>query len=255
MNAKVSAIIITYNEATAIERCIDSLLPVANEIIVVDSFSTDNTKYICLSLAKQHNNLRFFQRDFTGYSNQKNWGIAQAKHPYILSLDADECLTPTLTAAIKIALKKSDYKAYQFNRLTWYCGKWIKHGHWYPDRKLRLWHKKYGSWNTRPIHESVQLKAHTKIAHLKGNLLHYAFISEQEHLQQIAKYTTISANMLYQQGKKANFYHIYLKPIWKFISGYLFKAGFLDGKQGYAVAKHSAYATYLKYTKLKNISK
>ena len=141
MEVKVSAVIITYNEERNIKRCLDSIVGVADEIVVVDSYSTDRTEEICKAY-----HVKFIQHRFFGHIQQKNWAILQATSPYILSLDADEALSDELRLSILKAKKNWTHDGYYFNRLTNYCGKWIRHTSWYPARKLRLWDSRKGSW-------------------------------------------------------------------------------------------------------------
>jgi len=134
MQIQLSVVIITFNEEKNIARCLDSVATIADDIVVVDSFSTDNTKHIC-----EEKNIHFIEHKFDGHIEQKNWAITQAKHQYVLSLDADEALTKELQVEIIKAKNNWQYDGYSFNRLTNYCGVWIKHCGWYPDKKLRLW--------------------------------------------------------------------------------------------------------------------
>ena len=247
---KISTVIITYNEERDIERCLLSLKNISDEIIVVDSFSKDRTKEICTG-----HDTRFFEREFLGYSDQKNFGNTQAKHLYILSIDADEVLSPDLEKSIlEFKKNKNSLEAYSFNRLTNYCGKWIKHCGWYPDAKLRLWKKSLGGWEGE-IHEEVKLDTETKIGHLNGDLFHYSYHSIAQHVNQANKFTDYTAAEAHRRGKKASLFKIMFNPIWKFKRDYIFKGGFMDGYYGFIVCAISAFATFLKYTKLRQISK
>jgi len=243
---KISATIITFNEEKNIERCLQSLQDVADEIIVVDSFSTDKTKEICLKY-----NVKFFEREFTNYSEQKNWAIQQTSNSVILSMDADEAISEELKANIVTAKKNWNADAYSFNRITNYCGKWIKHSGWYPDKQLRLWKKESGQWNGNKIHEKVQLNKDSKIIQLKGNLLHYSYYTIQQHIAQINKFSELKADQLYQKGKKANCFKILFSPLFKFIKHYFFNLGFLDGFYGFIVCVNSAHSAFLKQVKLR----
>ena len=147
---KLSAVIITYNEEEHLEKCLNSLIDVADEIIVVDSFSTDKTKEICIAKGA-----RFVEHKFDGHIEQKNYAISQAKNQYVLSLDADEALTEALKIEVKNIINNWEYDAYVFNRLTNYCGTWIKHSGWYPDKKLRLWDVTKGKWGGENPHDMV----------------------------------------------------------------------------------------------------
>ncbi len=253
---QLSVLIITYNEANNIKRCLLSLQEVADEIIIVDSFSTDTTEIICKEFASKLTiPLHFEKHAFEGYAAQKNYALSLANFLHVLSLDADEALSPELIKTIQTIKTDWQYAGYYCNRLNNYCGTWIKHGSWYPDRQLRLWNKQYGNWNNAKVHEKVVLKKGNNTGHLKGDLLHYTIHTEDQHLKQIDKFTSLAAAELYQKGKQANGYYLYIKPAFKFVLNYFFKGGFLDGYYGYKVYKNSAYAAYLRYAKLRDITK
>jgi glycosyltransferase involved in cell wall biosynthesis len=245
----LTAIIITFNEEKKIATCLSSVKDVADDIVVVDSFSTDKTKEICLSY-----NVRFFEHIFEGYIEQKNWAIKQAKYNYVLSLDADESLSEQLKETI-ISIKNNwKYDGYSMNRLTNYCGKWIRHGGWYPDKKLRLIDSTKGQWGgTNPHDRFVMHRRDGQLGHLKGDLLHYSYDSVEDHLKQTENFTTIAAQALFERGYKLTFVKRYLSFISKFIVDYFFKFGFLDGYYGFIIAFFSAKATYTKYNKLKRL--
>jgi glycosyltransferase involved in cell wall biosynthesis len=243
----LSAVIITFNEEKNIGRCIDSLAGIADDIVIVDSFSTDKTEEICRSKG-----VRFVQHVFEGHIQQKNWAITQATHKHILSLDADEALDEILKKSILDIKQNWKKEGYYMNRLTNYCGKWIKHCGWYPDKKLRLWDSTKGHWTGINPHDKYELHsgdAHT--AHLKGDILHYSFYTVEQHLKQVDYFTNISSKALFEKGKKANGLQLLINPAVKFFRDYIFKLGFLDGYYGFIVCKISAKATYLKYAKLK----
>ena len=255
MTQKISVVIITLNEERNIERCLQSLQGVADEIIVVDSYSTDRTKEIC-----EKYNVKFIEHAFEGHIEQKNYAMQQATFPFVLSLDADEALSDTLRQSIqKIKNGNSEAyhlaDAYKFNRLNNYCGKWIRHGAWYPDTKIRLWNKSKGSWGGINPHDTVVMQTNTKIIHLKGDLLHYTYNSISEHIQQIEKFTTISAEHAKKNGKKVSIPLILLKSKWRFIGDYVFKCGFLDGYYGLVICRINAMTTFLKYAKLRQLYK
>lgn len=247
---KISAVIITFNEERNIERCIRSLHDVADEIIVVDSFSTDKTEEICNSLK-----VRFYQTKWDGYSVTKNYGNSLATHNYILSIDADEVLSEELKKEI-IKIKNADNPsdAYCMNRLTNYCGSWIHHCGWYPDTKLRLWNRLKGKWEGN-IHEEVVLAKESTITTLKVDLLHYSYYSIHQHVNQANKFTDLTAMEAFSKGKKAGIFRIIFSPIIKFKKDYFLKLGFLDGYHGFVICIISAFATFIKYTKLRELHK
>jgi glycosyltransferase involved in cell wall biosynthesis len=245
----LSAVIITFNEEKNIARCLDSLQGVADDIVVVDSFSTDKTKDICLSKGA-----RFIEHAFEGHIQQKNWAKAQAKYPFVLSLDADEALDDELKRSILEVKKSGTKEGYYMNRLTNYCGHWVKHCGWYPDTKLRLWDSSKGEWTGINPHDKFEMFGGDKnTGWLKGNILHYSYYTLEDHYKQVEYFTNISARAYYEKGKKAPFFKLIVNPVAKFIDHYFLKAGFLDGKSGYRISKISAYATYLKYKKLRTL--
>jgi glycosyltransferase involved in cell wall biosynthesis len=238
----ISAVVITYNEERNIERCIRSLLPVADEIVVVDSLSKDNTKNICLRYP-----VRFIEHPFEGYVAQKNWALQQAQHDYVLSLDADEALDEELQTEILRLKHNMQADAYRMNRLTNYCGRWIYHCGWYPDRKIRLWNKNKGKWGGLNPHDRVEMQEGSIIKQLKGNILHYSYYSIEDHHRQIEHFTKILAESMYQAGRKTNKVHMYLAAGFKFLRDYFFRWGILDGKEGFIISYLSAGATFKKY--------
>ena len=248
-NIRLSGLVITLNEEKNIGNCIDALKQVTDEIIVVDSFSSDETENICHSKG-----VSFLQHPFTNYAQQKNVALQAAKCEWVLSVDADEILSATLIREITEWKKNkadspSGIAAYYIKRRNFYCGQWIKYSGWYPDAKLRLWQKNNGQWEGI-IHEQVVLAKGTKTAYLKGELLHHTCNSVAEHIRQINNFTTIEAQRDFQKGIRPTFYHLYLKPLWKFVNTYFIKLGFLDGYYGWLIAKNSAYARHLRYVKL-----
>jgi len=245
---KLSVIIITYNEEKNIKRCLTSVVDVADEIIVVDSFSKDATAEICKSFPS----LKFVQRKWEGYSNTKNYANAIASNDYVFSIDADEALSEQLKKSIAMIKAEGLKQAYQMNRITNYCGKWIKHGSWYPDRKIRIWNRKKGEWQGE-IHEKIQFKKETQVVQLQGDLQHYSYYNIEEHYAQIEKFTSLSAKELFEKGKKTSVFKMFFSSIAKFIKDYFFFLGLLDGKAGFRIARLSAKATGLKYKKLKKL--
>ena len=247
---KISAVIITFNEEKNIGRCLESIKDIVDEIIVLDSFSADNTEKIC----KEYN-VKFYQHEFDGHIQQKNRALKLAENDFVLSLDADEALDKTLKEEILKVKKEFKSDAYYFNRMTYYINKWIRHTDWYPDRKLRLWNKQKGKWGGTNPHDTVIMQSDTKKMYLRGNILHYSFNSISEHIQQINKFTDIAAKELYKKNKRISFSMIYLKSIWKFFNSFILKLGFLDGYYGYIICRLSAEAKFLKYIKLKELYK
>jgi len=249
-SVKISAVIITFNEERNISRCIDSLQDVVDEILVVDSYSKDKTKQICLEKG-----VTFMEHAFEGHIQQKNWAKGQAKFDHVLSLDADEALSEELKDSIKQIKMQFIEDGYSFNRLTNYCGKWIKHCGWYPDVKLRLWDRNKGKWTGVNPHDKFELNQGCKSHHLKGDLLHYSYYTIDDHLNQYNKFTTIGAAESFKRGKSISVGGILVKTIWKFVRDYFIKAGILDGYYGFVISANSAHATFTKYVKLKELNK
>ena len=239
---KISAVIITFNEERNIGRCIDSLQDVVDEVIVLDSYSTDRTQTIC-----EQRGVMFTQRTWDDYSSQKNYGNSLAQFDYILSIDADESLSNELKQSITEIKSGTIVTAYTVNRLTNYCGKWIKHCGWYPDKKLRLWKNGEAEWNGT-IHETLQ-HSMTGIGHLQGDLLHYSYYSIAQHVGQINRFTDLQAEKLVNSGKSPSILKIWFSPPFKFLQKYFIQGGFLDGKEGYIISRMAAYYVFLKHVK------
>ncbi|MBN1949964.1 MAG: glycosyltransferase family 2 protein [Bacteroidales bacterium] len=239
----LTAVIITKNEERNIGRCLESIQMIADEIIVVDSYSEDSTEAICM----QFKHLRFYSKEWKGYSETKNYGNSLASGNYILSIDADEALSPELARNIQHALKgNSSIGAYSFNRLTNFCGKWIHHCGWYPDRKVRLWRNGLAHWEGT-IHERLVISGKPGIRHLKGDLLHYSYYHLEEYYSKTRKYAEMVARDRFRRGKRSPALKLFLSPLSCFISGYLLKGGFLDGRSGWIICTTSARVTYHKY--------
>lgn len=244
----ISVVIITFNEERNIERCILSVKSIADEILVVDSFSKDRTQEIC-----EKHGVRFVQHAFEGHIEQKNWAASQASFPHVLSLDADEALDETLQAQILAVKSNWIASGYEMNRLTNYCGKWVHHCGWYPDTKLRLWDSRLGKWAGTNPHDKYELQSGCTVQKLKGDILHYSYYSREDHYKQVDYFTTILAKSQYKIGKKAPIIVLILSPFVKFFKDYFIKLGFLDGKTGFVICRISAYATFVKYRKLRNL--
>lgn len=243
---KVSGVVITYNEAQHIESCIRALQQVTDEIIVVDSFSRDNTPEICMNFG-----VKFFSHSYEGQVEQKNYALGKTQHDVVLAVDGDEVLSEELINSIhQEKVLGFPSAGYELNRLTNYSDYWIKHGGWYPDWKLRLWHKSKGSWQGQNPHDRVILNEGVKPKRLKGDILHYAFDSVSEHRARIENYASIGAKSMHSLGKKSNWFLVLFSPMWKFFRDYVIKGGFLDGKYGFIIARLSAKSKYLKYKKL-----
>ncbi|MBK6933488.1 MAG: glycosyltransferase family 2 protein [Saprospirales bacterium] len=245
---KLSAVIITYNEERNIGRCLDSLSGVADEVLVVDSFSTDQTAAIC-----REKGARFLQHAFEGHIEQKNFALEQACYTWVLSLDADEALSDPLRESIRTVKAGWRFDGYRMNRRTNYCGQWINHSGWYPDRKLRLFDRRLGRWGGTNPHDRVEMQPGCSTALLAGDLLHYSYYSVDEHYSRARKYAGIAARAMHSKGKKAFWWNLFLNPLAKFVRNYAFRRGFLDGQAGWTICRITALETYWKYRALRQL--
>jgi glycosyltransferase involved in cell wall biosynthesis len=245
----ISIVVITFNEAKNIVRCLNSVKLIADEIIIIDSNSTDTTELAC----KQFN-AKFFKRTFTDYADQRNAAFELAKMEYLFFLDADEELSELLIQVIqKLKQTGMDKDAYKVNRFNNFCGKWIKHGMWYPERITRIVKNGKGKWFGR-IHETLQPIEGSSILLLKGDLLHYSYNNIESLVAKLNNYTTLQAIQMQEMNKKATLFKLYSNPIWAFINGYFLKLGFLDGWEGYIIHKSISYQTMIKYAKLRKMN-
>lgn len=244
----ISVVIITKNEERNIARAIDSVEGLADEIIVVDSFSTDRTKEICL--AKK---VTFIQTEWQGYAATKNYANSLASYSYIFSLDADEAVDALLAEEIRKIKEKGMSGVYKVNRLTNYCGKWIRHSGWYPDYKIRIFPKNGAYWVGDFVHEQLQILPHWPVHTLKGHLEHYSYYSFEEHRQRADYYSRLAARKMAAEGKKTFFLFPYFSAFFRFFSMFVLKAGFLDGYMGFKIALISAQSNILKYKELQQL--
>lgn len=240
---KLSAVIITLNEQRNIGRCLESLAGIADEIVVLDSGSKDDTRKIC-----ENYNVRFFTEKWKGYSQQKNTANHLAANNWILSIDADEALSPELKQSILNWKNAGKEEFAKFNRLTSYCGQWIRHCGWYPDPKIRIFDKTKAFWKGE-VHEQLSFDSDINIKYLNGDLLHYSYYSVDEHIAQTNKFSTLAARQLIDENQPVTFLKVLIKPSAKFIRNYFLNLGFLDGFNGYVICRISALQTFLKYFK------
>jgi glycosyltransferase involved in cell wall biosynthesis len=241
---KISAVIITFNEEDRLPDALASLQDVADEIVVVDSYSTDRTPEIA-SQAKAI----FHQHRFEDYGRQKNFAMQKAGHEWILNLDADERVSVELEKAI-IELKENgppaNTAAYAIRRKTFYLGRWIHYSGWYPDRKVRLFRKNGSIWQGR-IHE--RLVVNGAIAPLPGDILHYTYRDISDHIRRLNRYSSLLAEEIVRQKKKCLFLRLLILPPVTFFRHYIWKLGFLDGFAGLVIATVSSWGTAMKYFK------
>jgi glycosyltransferase involved in cell wall biosynthesis len=246
---QISVVIITLNEEARIEGALKSVQAIADEIILVDSFSTDDT----VKIAKNYTP-HTFRRKWTNYADQKNFANNEAAFPWILSLDADERLSPELAQEI-LDLKKMEpgCAAFSMPRQVWYMGKWIRFSGWYPDRKTRLFRKDSARWEGEFVHES--LKVDGRLSRLKGSLHHFTYRDIRDHLERINQFSTLGAKKLFAQEKKCRWYHLVFLPCSRFVKSYILKLGFLDGFAGFVISIFNGYAIFVRYAKLREIWK
>lgn len=227
----LSACIITHNEADRLADCLASLT-FCDEIVVVDSASTDRTREIAAEWGA-----RVITRPFTGFASQKQFAVEQATHAWVLCLDADERVSPELIAAIEEARRAgfADAAGFRMPRCSQYFGRFLRHGNAYPDYSLRLFDRRRAHWRQgREVHERVQVTG--PVHRLKGDLLHLPFRSLQQHLRKQERYARMMAQHAFEQGRRASLLKLVLAPTWRFFRGYLFRLGFLDGWHGLAYA-------------------
>jgi glycosyltransferase involved in cell wall biosynthesis len=245
---EISVVIITWNEEKGIGRCLKSVKDIADEIIVIDSFSTDRTGDICGQYGA-----RFIQHAFAGHIEQKNYALDQAFFNHVLCLDADEELSPAMRTSVMEAKNKWTHDAYSFNRLTWYCGKWIRHSTWYPSRKVRLADRRKVRWEGINPHDCLKTVPGATQKHLKGDLLHYSYESVEEHSDKVSRYAALAAQAYYHAGVRSGPVKMIIHPAWRFLRDYLLELGFLDGRQGFTIARLSAKETLYKYRNIRKL--
>ncbi|MDQ3072141.1 MAG: glycosyltransferase family 2 protein [Bacteroidota bacterium] len=241
----LTVVIITNNEARNVERCLKSASTVADEIIVLDSFSTDETPLIC-----QKYGVKFIQKEWAGFAKTKNMANEFASTDWILSLDADEELSPELQQEI-LDIKKSDHQYfYTFSRLTNYCGKWVQHCGWTPDVKLRLFDRTRARWTGEYVHETLETDPGITTLPLRNICRHYSYHSLEDHARRVNRYSTLAAEERVNRGIKPSYLKLLFGPGVKFWNTYLLKKGFLDGKEGLFISIISAYGIFLREAKM-----
>ena len=240
---RLSVTVITKNEAADIGAALASVA-FADEIVVVDSHSTDET----VTIARQHTE-RVFLRDWSGYIDQKNFAAAQAANDWILSLDADERVTPALAAEIKATLSgEPTQHAYRIPRVTWHFGRWIRTTDWYPDYQLRLYDRRAAQWTGQYVHEAVTVRG--AVGQLRHELEHYAYRDISDHLETMDRYTTLAAKQMYESGRRAGLLQVAGHPPLAFLRNYIARGGFRDGAAGFTISAMNSYYVFLKFAKL-----
>lgn len=240
---KISAVIITKNEADNIGRCLDSL-HWADEIVVVDSGSTDNTMEICRDYGA-----KVIETEWRGFGKTKQLAVNSAKYDWVFSIDADEEVTPKLADRLKSIRKAGPHASgYRIKRNSFYLGKMIRYSGWNRDYPLRLFNRKYGNFNDKRVHESVKIKG--TVGKIEERILHYTYPTISSYIKKMDLYSTLGAELLKDKNKKAGIFKALFHAKIKFIKMYFINLGFLDGKAGLALALNSAFSVYLKYLKL-----
>jgi glycosyltransferase involved in cell wall biosynthesis len=236
-----SAVIISHNEARTIGQCVEALRKVCDEVLVLDSQSTDGTIEICEKLGA-----RVVQQQWLGYSKTKNLGNQMARHDWILSIDSDEILSDELIETLR-QLKPEQGKVYALDRVTEFEGKWVWHSGWYPEWKPRLFDRRQVEWQGDFVHETLRMPADTKVVRLKGKLFHYSYKDTDDHLRRLEKYARLGAEGQFAAGKKVTFVKRYLAPAARFVRGFFLKKGFLDGRIGLEICRREAAMVRRRY--------
>ena len=246
---EISAVVITYNEEKRLADALKSVEGIASEVIVVDSFSSDDT----VKIAKNYTD-KVFKRKWTNFSDQKNFANSKASCPWILSLDADERLSLELRREI-LLLKEGEPACSGFSmpRQVYYLGKWIRHSGWYPDRKVRLFRKDKARWEGEYVHEKLVVEGETE--KLGGSILHFTYRNISEHLDRINSFSQLGAQKLYSEKKKCRWHHFVFLPFFRFTKSFFLKAGFLDGFPGFFISVLNGYSIFIRYAKLREIWK
>lgn len=245
--APLTAVIITKNEASNIARCLNSLLSIVEEILVIDSGSEDDTVLIARQMGA-----RVIHTEWKGYAQTKNFGNNLASNSWILSVDADEVISPELANEI-LNLKLTKGQAYSINRLNNFFGQWIKHSGWFPDWKIRIFEQQNAYWVGEYVHEKIKFSDPVRIKKLDGFLFHYSYQSHQDHWNRIELYSGLSAAELFANRARPSWIKQKGGPVFRFFKTFILQRGFLDGKAGWTISKRAAHTVRLKYEKLNKL--
>ncbi len=245
----ISVVIITKNEAHIIANTLQSLQTVTHDIVIVDSGSTDDTVAICKKM-----NARVIETDWSGYGINKNKGIEAAKHDWILNLDADEAIDAELRESLLQLALTNDEEVFDMRFKNFFCNKWIRFGEWGFDWHIRLFNRKKVHWNNVAVHENLVFSKDVIVTKLKGNILHYTVQNRREYDAKTDHYARMNAKKYFTAGKKPSWFKQYFSPAFAFMQHYIFRLGFLDGKEGFIIAKTTARYTFLKYLYLKEMT-
>jgi len=245
---KISVVIIAFNEEQDIGRCLESVMGVADEVLVLDSLSTDGTEAICRQF-----DVRFEQHPFDGYVSQKNRALKMATHDYILSLDADEALSGKAKQEVLKAKSSWKFDGYIFNRRNNYCGRWMRFTSWYPDRKLRLFDRRKAQWTGLDPHDYIRMEPSSVVVRMKGDLLHWAIHTKEEQLAKMEQFARISARFYFEKGIRPGKISAVVHSVWRWFREYCVYLGILDGRAGWQVARFSAFYVWRKYYYLRQL--
>lgn len=240
----ISVILISKNAERYLRECLDSV-SWAGQIVIVDSGSTDAT----LQIASEYGAEVVQTQDWPGFGPQKNRALDQARCPWVLSIDADEVVTPELADSIRVAISCTDQDAWEVSRLSSFCGQWIRHSGWQPDWIIRLFRRDAARFSENLVHESLQVPSR-RIGKLQGLLLHYSYADFEEVLSKANHYSTLAAKMRLERGERSSLSKAIGKGFWAFFRGYVLRAGFLDGRMGFILAIYNAETTYYRYLKI-----
>lgn len=246
--ARISACIVAMDEADRIGPCLESL-SFCDEIVVLDSGSSDGTPDLCRAAGA-----RVIETDWPGWVAQKNRAVAAAEHDWILSLDADERVDADLRARIEAlraeALDEEGApRAYEMTRKVHYLGRWIRHGGWYPEWRVRLFDRRRARWGGVDPHDRVECDAPPARIR-EGNLEHFTYRSMEDHFRQMIRFSGVTANEMYERGRRHSFWAMVLRPPYRFFHMYVLRLGFLDGRAGFVLARLGAYFVFMKYARL-----
>ncbi|MCB0704684.1 MAG: glycosyltransferase family 2 protein [Saprospiraceae bacterium] len=247
--AGLSAVVITLNEEANIEACLRPLLEVAREVLVIDSHSSDRTRQIASELGA-----RVIETDWKGYAQTKNFGNQQAHNDWILSIDADERLSPDLVQSLK-QFKGAEKTVYELDRFTNYCGTWIKHSGWYPDWKVRIFDRRAVRWQGDYVHETLAIPPDFHRMKVSGKLLHYSYQNDADHWERMERYARLSAQEMFDKGKQITFIRPWTSGLARFFRTYLLKSGWRDGRQGWKISIRNAWLAHRKYSLLRALNR
>ena len=243
----LSVAIITRNAAALLERCLASVA-FAEEVVVVDSGSTDGT----VELAARHG-ARVVRKEWLGFGAQKQFAVDAASHEWVLCVDADECLSPELSESIVAELKAPRGFVYAMSRRNRFLGHWLRHGEGYPDWNVRLFHREHAGWGSESVHEKIV--ARSPVLRLRGDLLHDSAETLEKYLDKQNRYTSLQAQSLHAAGRRASTLQLVLSPALRFIKFYLWRLGFLDGVPGLVHVTIGCMNSFNKYAKLKALER